>query len=496
MRFNLSKSGIGVSTGIPGFRIGMGPRGTQISIGKGGFYYRQTIANTRRKNVEQKPISIRPTPQPTSSQPYIPPHTVGTAEEIGSSCASEMVDTSSESLLAEIKSKKTRTLVWPFSVIFSILLLGLATSTESGILTVFVAILATATITAAYWYDQLKKSVILMYDLDTPTAESFQTVYNTINEFRRCGGKWTLTSTAQVYDGKYHAGASNLISRQPLHISFAEPPYVKTNLTVPALQFRNHTFYFLPDYILIYSGSNVGAISYSSITIESHISSFIEEGSVPFDTKVIGRTWRFVNKNGSPDRRFNNNREIPICEYENIKLTSSHGINEEIQVSRAGISKTLIHGIETMKSSIAIANEAEKFRQIAAQQQPPPRPRHSPQSTWQSSLVQILCCVMVIDKQISSAERQKIYSLMMSVDKTTKPHELDHIISDFIERAKQMGMTKVIHDCLNRVPEVATNGRGNLLLKCVREVAKADGKISSREKELCERIERLAMNTV
>jgi Protein of unknown function (DUF4236) len=32
-RFNLSKSGVGVSAGVPGFRIGTGPRGNYVFAG-------------------------------------------------------------------------------------------------------------------------------------------------------------------------------------------------------------------------------------------------------------------------------------------------------------------------------------------------------------------------------------------------------------------------------------------------------------------------------
>jgi hypothetical protein len=40
-RFNLSKSGVGVSAGFPGFRVGTGPRGNYVRAGKGGIYYRR-----------------------------------------------------------------------------------------------------------------------------------------------------------------------------------------------------------------------------------------------------------------------------------------------------------------------------------------------------------------------------------------------------------------------------------------------------------------------
>jgi hypothetical protein len=45
-----------------------------------------------------------------------------------------------------------------------------------------------------------------------------------------------------------------------------------------------------------------------------HFSQFILEQS-PYDTKVIGLTWKHPNAHGGPDRRFKDNRQLPICEY-------------------------------------------------------------------------------------------------------------------------------------------------------------------------------------
>lgn len=43
LRFNLSRSGIGVSAGIPGLRVGIGPRGNYVRIGSGILKYRATL---------------------------------------------------------------------------------------------------------------------------------------------------------------------------------------------------------------------------------------------------------------------------------------------------------------------------------------------------------------------------------------------------------------------------------------------------------------------
>jgi hypothetical protein len=44
LRFNLSKSGVSVSTGITGLRFGVGPRGNWIRMGGGGLSYRAALS--------------------------------------------------------------------------------------------------------------------------------------------------------------------------------------------------------------------------------------------------------------------------------------------------------------------------------------------------------------------------------------------------------------------------------------------------------------------
>lgn len=96
------------------------------------------------------------------------------------------------------------------------------------------------------------------------------------------------------------------------------------------------TLYFFPDRVLVYDVNGVGAVNYSSLQIAVNPTRFIEEDGVPRDAEVVDRTWRYVNKSGGPDKRFKDNRQIPICRYEEIILSSSTGLNEVLQLSRCG----------------------------------------------------------------------------------------------------------------------------------------------------------------
>ena len=114
LRFNLSQSGIGVSTGIPGLRVGAGPRGTYIHMGRGGLYYRQTLALPTSQTQQLD--------RPFTGVPAEHPQTHGTMREVSSGCVTEMVDTNSATLLSEINRKRKRFVRWPVMLAASLVL--------------------------------------------------------------------------------------------------------------------------------------------------------------------------------------------------------------------------------------------------------------------------------------------------------------------------------------------------------------------------------------
>src|SRR5262249_53194754 len=68
VRFNFSKSGIGVSVGVKGARISTGPRGTYVHAGRHGFYYRQRLDSPHPRS-----------PQPIHRQPEVNPRQIRAA---------------------------------------------------------------------------------------------------------------------------------------------------------------------------------------------------------------------------------------------------------------------------------------------------------------------------------------------------------------------------------------------------------------------------------
>ena len=137
------------------------------------------------------------------------------------------------------------------------------------------------------------------------------------------------------------------MKRNSTRLAIQDPPYLRTNIPAPAIVMGKETLYFLPDRLLVYAGSNIGAVSYRDLHISVTDSQFIESSrsSVPGDAEVVGSTWRYVNKGGGPDRRFKDNPELPVCRYEEIHLTSTSGLREILQLSKRGLGQQLANAI-------------------------------------------------------------------------------------------------------------------------------------------------------
>lgn len=337
-RFNLSKSGIGISAGIKGLRIGSGPRGNYIHMGRGGLYYRKTLP----AGTIPAPIS-NPVPL---SEPRIPEVTL---TEIESADVSTMSDSSSVELLEEINLKAKRARLAPWSVGTLALILYLAwVNNAPHWVEILLVIVGLPLVVYAHIKDQLSKTVVMLYELEAEAEAAFQKLHDAFHELSICCGTWHIEASGAVSDSKYHAGANQLVRRQNIGLLKKLPPFFKSNVEIPAIPVGKQILFFFPDRVLFYSNTGVGAVNYADMRLEVSRTKFVEDGSVPKDAEIVGRTWRYVNKSGGPDKRFKDNKELPIALYEEIHFTSSSGVNELIQISRTGVAEDFAEAVASL----------------------------------------------------------------------------------------------------------------------------------------------------
>jgi len=98
---------------------------------------------------------------------------------------------------------------------------------------------------------------------------------------------------------------------------------------------------------LVFEGSQVGAISYDCLSVTLGQTRFVEDDDVPSDAQVVDRTWRYVNKNGTPDRRFANNRHLPVVLYSQLDIFSQSGLNIALESSNPSKAAAFKVGLDT-----------------------------------------------------------------------------------------------------------------------------------------------------
>jgi len=351
LRFNLSKSGVGASAGVRGFRIGTGPCGNYVHIGRGGLYYRKSLsppggaAATKPAAPQLLPAAAEP------SHPEVPLGTVDPLQAFESGSVQEMVDGSNAELLREMNEKMRKVRLLPGMITLSIIgtLLLLAGRMPSWLIVLFGAV-AIAFCWFASIQDQLRKTTVILYDLAPEVETAYARFHDAFGVLCSCSRMWHIEASGVVRDRKYHAGASGVVKRTQVSLTTGAPPFVKTNVEVPLVPVGKQVLAFMPDRLLVFESAAVGAISYSALNLKVVEIQFAEDEPVPPDATVVGSTWRYVNKKGGPDRRFRDNREIPICAYEQMHLWSSTGLNEVIQVSRRGVSTAVSAALSALQA--------------------------------------------------------------------------------------------------------------------------------------------------
>lgn len=318
VRLNLSKSGLGVSAGVRGFRFGMNGRGTYVHMGSGGLYYRKNFsyARSRATRLSAPPAQGAAVRATGLTQDLAPPI------DVASSAADK------EHILRYFREEMN-----PGYVAGVVLMaLGVISLSQSGVMAILAFVAAVAALIAGF---TSASRDVLVYNLEGIALERFEAFVAAFDTYFQAKRSWLYETSTPNFDWKRHAGASHFIKRSLATVTSVEDRRLRTNISVPRLVAGRHRIYFLPDLVVVREPSGVlRAIDYTNLDIDYGASRFIEEEGVPADARVVDQTWRFVRRDGGPDRRFNNNRQIPICLYHQTIFLTAGGASRTLVQSR------------------------------------------------------------------------------------------------------------------------------------------------------------------
>ena len=206
------------------------------------------------------------------------------------------------------------------------------------------------------WEGNTKISVT--FEAGDAAQRAYSTMVRAFETLRLSKKKWDVTSDRSTNRLKERSLANRTVDRHVAELEFSTTDQI--DFAGRAMSFENVN----GDDILLYPGIAVipradgvfALVDIRELKLEADMVQFIEADSVPSDAQVIGNTWAKTNKDGSPDRRFKENYQVPICLYGKIVFGSKTGITEEYRISNAEAARAFVESMHAYQKSLAEAD--------------------------------------------------------------------------------------------------------------------------------------------
>lgn len=168
--------------------------------------------------------------------------------------------------------------------------------------------------------DARRRRVAVVFDLEDRARQAFDSLSKGVGGLASSRALWRVTHEELAQ----RPANTTSVTRVEMQVTRVEAANILTNVAVPAIVGAGETLLFLPDALLVRDhASNFVDVPYSFIRVDVETTRFSESQFVPADSQQVDSSWLYANKNGSPDRRRANNREIPVLEYARITLSWS-----------------------------------------------------------------------------------------------------------------------------------------------------------------------------
>jgi hypothetical protein len=144
------------------------------------------------------------------------------------------------------------------------------------------------------------------------------------------GHQWDFTARRFAERVPENCTASSEIVRVPIDLSTGAIPNVVGEQR--ALRFGNANgpdLYLYPGFLMLLPAGGVpGIVDIREVQLGLKNLRFIEDQRLAPDAHVVDQAWFKSNKDGSRDRRFKNNYQLPVVQYASLHLASPGGVNE------------------------------------------------------------------------------------------------------------------------------------------------------------------------
>jgi uncharacterized protein DUF4236 len=334
VRLNISKSGISTSIGVRGASMTFSKNATYLNTGipGTGLYNRQKIAGKSGtpipENEQDQQTELVDNIFSADIQEISSHDMQGIKKAIITAHNQRMeLITDSHKIKSSLKASKSKLAVSYF-LIYGLLNKAIPKKIKADISAKQQAL--------AQLHEQIENCyVALDIEFDPDIKNKYDRLLESFKTLCKSAKIWDVTGSYQQDRKETRSAASTAVNRKAVSFGTTAVPEIKSAFEPLWLKNANGAdLYVYPHFVMMYSNKDSFAlISLNEINFTYNLVKCMETESIPADSKIIDTTWAKVNKNGSPDKRFKDNYEIPIVGYGEITLQSNTGLHEQYHIS-------------------------------------------------------------------------------------------------------------------------------------------------------------------
>jgi hypothetical protein len=334
VHLNFSKSGITTSIGTGHASVTFGKNGTYVntSIPGLGLYNRQKVSSGQSDPVpstaQNQPSSIVSDTVSQDSYEVTSQNMQGVKNAILAAIRQRKElcrdVTETESALSSSKFK----LVASYVLLYGLIIRSISRGIKDDINAQKLALL------------QLQEHIDhchieLEVDFDEPIRDAYTRVEESFKKVCAAQTIWDVVDEQSVDSVATRSFASTAVQRKEVTFGIGPIPDIKWVLDPMRLRSANGGDIFIfPNFFVVYSSvQQFAVVGMDEVKVAFRAIQYQELSTIPSDTKVVQQTWFKVNKNGTPDKRFKGNYQIPVVRYGEISFNTGTGLNEKYHVS-------------------------------------------------------------------------------------------------------------------------------------------------------------------
>lgn len=238
--------------------------------------------------------------------------------------------------LQQVNDRSAKTRIWPLAVIGAG---ALALATVTAVLAPYPMALAPTVLLAgaagvwvAHARERRRGTVSLDYTgLEGEMGVRFSTVQRACEDLAASEKIWRLAERRKP-PLKAAAGAMGP-ERERATVGRLETPGIRASVPIWGVEAGGQKILFFPETVVLYRRERYETVPYGAFEVAFSSERFPEEDVLPREAEVTGRTWRYTRPDGSRDRRYADNPELPLVLYGLLEVGGPSGTYARLQVS-------------------------------------------------------------------------------------------------------------------------------------------------------------------